>query len=118
MAAQMVKNNAAKSVILRNYPVVPGEPRQRPPKASDISDVEFLETIDRLSMTEGHYAQPHWVLTFDLYPEFAQFPYKVVLAKARQLINRKLLSGCGCGCRGDFELNDASREFLAEHRKL
>lgn len=31
-------------------------------------------------------------------------PEKVVLAKARALIRRGLLNGCGCGCRGDFEV--------------
>jgi hypothetical protein len=30
-------------------------------------------------------------------------PSKVVLAKARRLINRKVIKGCDCGCRGDFE---------------
>lgn len=31
-------------------------------------------------------------------------PPKVVLAKARKLIERKVIEGCGCGCRGDFEI--------------
>lgn len=30
-------------------------------------------------------------------------PKKVVLAKAQRLIDRRLLDGCTCGCRGDFE---------------
>lgn len=29
-------------------------------------------------------------------------PPKVVLAKAQRLINRGMLTGCTCGCRGDF----------------
>lgn len=29
-------------------------------------------------------------------------PLKVVLAKARRLINRGVITGCACGCRGDF----------------
>jgi hypothetical protein len=31
-------------------------------------------------------------------------PRKVVLAKARKLIKRGLLGGCGCGCRGDWHV--------------
>jgi hypothetical protein len=33
-------------------------------------------------------------------------PKKMVLAKMRGLIKRGLVSGCACGCRGDFELTD------------
>ena len=31
-------------------------------------------------------------------------PEKLVLAKMRSLITKGLVSGCQCGCRGDFEL--------------
>lgn len=30
--------------------------------------------------------------------------YRLVLAKMRGLIKRKVVDGCGCGCRGDFNL--------------
>ena len=33
-----------------------------------------------------------------------EWPERVVLAKLRSLVNRGLLIGCTCGCRGDFEL--------------
>ncbi len=39
------------------------------------------------------------VIGFDL-------PDKLVLAKMRNLILKGLVSGCGCGCRGDFEITD------------
>jgi hypothetical protein len=39
-------------------------------------------------------------------------PDKLVLAKMRNLIKHGLVSGCGCGCRGDFELTDLGREWL------
>ena len=38
-----------------------------------------------------------------LYPTF---PVKLVLAKLRSLIRRGLITGCACGCRGDFEITD------------
>ncbi len=37
-------------------------------------------------------------------------PQKIVLAKMKQLIRRGVVSGCGCGCRGDFEITDKGRE--------
>ena len=39
---------------------------------------------------------------------------KLVLAKMRQLIKGKLVDGCGCGCRGDFELTDKGRLCIKE----
>ncbi len=37
----------------------------------------------------------------------ADTPYKVALAKMSSLIRRGYVSGCDCGCRGDFELTAA-----------
>lgn len=39
-------------------------------------------------------------------------PGKLQVAKMRKLIRRGLVSGCDCGCRGDFELTDAGRKAL------
>ena len=42
----------------------------------------------------------------------AGVPYKVVQAKMASLISRGLVSGCTCGCRGDFELTGKGKSFL------
>ena len=33
-------------------------------------------------------------------------------AKMRRLIKRGLVRGCGCGCRGDFEITPKGIEFI------
>jgi hypothetical protein len=38
-----------------------------------------------------------------------QIPEKIVRAKARALVRRRLIDGCTCGCRGDFEIVTASK---------
>lgn len=43
-------------------------------------------------------------------------PGKVAHAKMRQLISRGLVSGCKCGCRGDFELTEDGKIYLAAAR--
>lgn len=43
----------------------------------------------------------------------ARVPWKVVLAKFRRCAARGLVDGCGCGCRGDWELTDKGRTLLA-----
>lgn len=39
-------------------------------------------------------------------------PAKLPLAKMRQLIRRGLVSGCTCGCRGDFEITEKGKMYL------
>ena len=40
-------------------------------------------------------------------------PDKLLLAKMRMLIDRRLVDGCTCGCRGDFYITDSGRVYLA-----
>ena len=40
-------------------------------------------------------------------------PEKVVLGKMRMLMRRGLVTGCDCGCRGDFEITDKGQQWLA-----
>lgn len=42
-------------------------------------------------------------------------PEKVVRAKMNQLIKRKLVDGCGCGCRGDYVITPLGFEYLHKH---
>lgn len=39
---------------------------------------------------------------FDIEDNLDAFPRKVVLAKLRSMVKRGVLSGCTCGCRGNF----------------
>lgn len=39
-------------------------------------------------------------------------PQKLVLAKMKQLISKNLIKGCGCGCRGDFEITTKGSEVI------
>lgn len=49
----------------------------------------------------------------EIYSAFPQgTPNRVVMAKMRRLIERGLVSGCACGCRGDFELTEKGRKLL------
>lgn len=44
-------------------------------------------------------------------------PAKLALAKMRQLIRRRLVYGCGCGCRGDFKITPDGLRFLAANKE-
>lgn len=82
--------------------------------ARDIPDDLFLDAI---RAARGLWTR-RWAMLSDIqavlagvplskqgYPEeFPGVPRKVVLAKAKRLINRNVIDGCDCGCRGDFEI--------------
>jgi len=66
-------------------------------KASDISDSEVLEAMKETLLYEN-LGSSLW----NIQAKLAQFPGKVVTAKLRSMLNRGLIRGCCCGCRGDF----------------
>jgi hypothetical protein len=43
----------------------------------------------------------------------AGVPFKVARAKMASLVRRRLVDGCTCGCRGDFELTELGQAHLA-----
>lgn len=78
-------------------------------QAKDIDDREFLSVIRECSTLPWGSGMPNekgyrWVHTWDIEAARPDWPYPVFQAKAKALIRRKLLSGCPCGCRGDYEL--------------
>jgi hypothetical protein len=74
--------------------------------ARDIEDWRVLAVIDRLCL-ESKLPAHAW----DVQAALPAHPPKVVAAKLRKLVRRKLVTGCFCGCRGDFELTVAGREI-------
>lgn len=89
--------------------------------ARDIPNEMFLSIVDRLQREDATARQidVKWVavMRWEVAEQLGAVEYrdplqKVVLAKARRLIRRGLLSGCYCGCRGDLSLTDAGRAML------
>lgn len=77
-------------------------------QAKDLDTGVFLRIID-----DKEKAEHCWTFYYEI-AEKMQAPHKVVLAKAAALIKRKLMTGCTCGCRGDFELTAAGEERIAK----
>lgn len=59
----------------------------------DATILEFVRTVN----DDGR-----WALIWDFEDILPDVPHKVIRAKCKSLIRRKLLQGCTCGCRGDF----------------
>lgn len=88
-------------------------------QCKDIPDEVFLDAVRiASSLTGGGWAM-YWDVGCVLaghdyhltiqgshaaYPNGECFPWRLVLAKARKLIDRGAMDGCPCGCRGDFEI--------------
>lgn len=73
-------------------------------KAADISDADFVAAVAAIQRDKGM-----WANTSEVQDRLgADIPVKVVLAKARRLIRRGVITGCACGCRGDFEVAEGA----------
>lgn len=107
-------------------------------QAKDIPDVDFLFAVGRcqfLGRERLHADDPNyggylpWALwgseSFDddfkarygpfVTDELPGIPVKVLRAKGQRLIDRGLMTGCMCGCRGDMELTVEGLMVVAEH---
>lgn len=71
-------------------------------QAKDIPDATILRIVREFNEGRASPNGRRWCLTYDLEERLPDIPPKVILAKCRGLIKRGLLSGCPCGCRGDF----------------
>jgi hypothetical protein len=88
----------------------------------DIDDRRFLAIVRDLASGEkpemwrhkldSLYPPPYWVMAWDVVHNLGDLDEAAVLAKAQSLIDRGLLYGCACGCRGDFELSTKGDAFL------
>ncbi len=70
-------------------------------KASDISDLRMLDAVKNGTL------MPLGASRWTIESLFLEVPPKVVLAKLHALLRRKLITGCACGCRGDFNITEA-----------
>jgi hypothetical protein len=74
-------------------------------QAKDISKQEILDTIRKLGYLTATTHNCRWVMIWDIHKELSQYPKKVVTAKLRNMVNKGLIHGCCCGCRGDFYID-------------
>lgn len=79
-------------------------------QAKDIPELPVLAFIA---------ASPRWCTLFVGFENSvanampARTPPKVMRAKMQSLIKRGLVTGCTCGCRGEFEITDKGRTLLS-----
>jgi hypothetical protein len=74
----------------------------RPMQCKDIPDDEFLQAVLRVPGTSVIGWRMRWDVHAELETVLGPIPEKLLLAKARRLMDRGLLGGCPCGCRGDY----------------
>lgn len=86
-------------------------------QCKDIPDIPVLEFLRAF---EGRWC--HWYELGTSWDKLSvrhampeNTPAKLVLAKMKMLMRRGLVTGCGCGCRGDFEITALGQEYLTKH---
>jgi len=83
-------------------------------QCKDISTAKILAFIRECNDNhDGHWC--NWCFGDDYDVHLAMpknIPDNLLLAKMRKLINKGLVDGCACGCRGDYVITDKGREYL------
>ncbi len=82
-------------------------------QCKDLSTIKILTFLDQ---HRGQWATWQAIDTYmpsvgALFPDAAD---KLVRAKMAQLIGKGLVSGCSCGCRGDYEITEKGTARLRE----
>jgi hypothetical protein len=82
-------------------------------QCKDIPDLPILEFV---ASHQGHWC--NWCFEDDrdvrkAMPNGFATPDRLVVKKMAKLIDRGLLDGCGCGCRGDYVITDAGLEEIS-----
>lgn len=70
-------------------------------QTKDITDLVMLAALEAVRGING---APKWSALSGVQRHLSEIPPKLVLSKLRSMIKRRVISGCGCGCRGDFEI--------------
>jgi hypothetical protein len=70
-------------------------------QTKDITDDVMLAA---LASTRGMHGVPTWSSLWDVQAHLDSVHPKLVLSKLRSMVKRRIIDGCGCGCRGDFRL--------------
>ncbi len=87
-------------------------------QAKDVPDRDVLRFLAKQTSLAGWWSPPDPTTVAGLPTVLSGMPPgtppKVALAKMRSLVRRKLVSGCPCGCRGDFAITRAGRAYLTE----
>lgn len=91
-------------------------------QCKDIPEMPILEFLASIGTTCGGYPKP---ATWFGYIENGELPKnsvlrampdgtpeKLALAKMRTMIKKGLVDGCGCGCRGDFEITNKGKSQI------
>lgn len=76
-------------------------------QAKDVPEQAILEAVANPRLSIG-------ISRWDIADVVTGFPERVLLAKLRAMVKRKLINGCACGCRGDFSIAPLGRAVLEQ----
>jgi hypothetical protein len=75
-------------------------------QAKHVPEAPILKFLSELNQRSGT-----WFQGYDnSVPVPKGTPDRVIIAKMRSLIKRGLVTGCTCGCRGNYEITDKGRK--------
>jgi len=85
-------------------------------QCKDIPDSVFLKAVWDTPGAWENGGEDVWRMEWEVRKTLdvviPNIPDRLFRAKARRLIERDLLDGCACGCRGDYYLTEAGKNLI------
>ena len=86
-------------------------------QCKDIPTIPILEFVKKHGGIGCNWNWPGERCVRNAMPDGWNLPDRLVIIKMRNLILKGYLDGCGCGCRGDYEITDKGEELLIKARE-
>ena len=78
-------------------------------QCKDIEDGPLVRFVAAKQAEKGM-----WVNSWDFEPPYSELPDRLFRAKMGKLIAKGYLTGCPCGCRGDYEVTSKGIERFVQ----
>lgn len=87
-------------------------------KTKDIPELPILALLmaSNYPLNTGEPSNQNACSIRPAFPEWAND--KLIRSKMKSLIHRNLVTGCACGCRGDFEITSSGINKVIDSEKL
>jgi hypothetical protein len=77
-----------------------------------LKDVSIIPILEYLSERQGEWS--FYSSVVELFPR--EVPEKLIRLKLYKMIKQGYSGGCGCGCRGDYEITDKCLALIGRER--
>jgi len=74
-------------------------------------DIQYVPLVRFIAEKQAELGM--WVCSWDFEPPYSELPDNLFRSKMGKLIDKGYVTGCNCGCGGDYQVTDKGRELIS-----